>query len=73
MLGSLSGAWKSYLFSPARLQWVNTRFLIRPDLIFGRGGSFPIATLEGAGKELGEEYSAENMVRIRRMGESIGR
>ena len=52
---------------------MNTRFLIRPDLIFGRGGSFPIATLEGAGEELGEEYSAENMVRIRRMGESIGR
>jgi hypothetical protein len=53
------------------LQCVNTRFLICPDRIFGRGRSFPIATLEGAGEEWGEEYSVENMVRTRRMGESI--
>ena len=49
---------------------MNTHFLIRRDRIFGRGGSFPITTLEGAGEELGEEYSVENMVR--RMGESEG-
>jgi hypothetical protein len=68
VLGSLSGAWKLYLFSPARLPWVKVRLLICPDRIFGRGGRIPIGTLGSLEEEWGEEYSVEDMVRTRRKG-----
>jgi hypothetical protein len=68
VLGSLCGAWKSYLFSPARLLWVKMRFQIRPDRIFGRGGRMPISTLGYAGEDWGEGYSVEDMAKERRMG-----
>jgi hypothetical protein len=68
MLGSSLGAWKSSLFSPARLLWVKTRFLVCKDRIFGRGGSVPFVTLGSAGEELGGEGSEKDMAgrRMRR-------
>jgi hypothetical protein len=65
VLGSLCGAWKSYLFSPARLLWVKTLFEIPPDRIFGRGGSMPIATLGDAGEGWREGCSVRDMVKAR--------
>jgi hypothetical protein len=67
-LGSLCGAWKSYLFSPARLLWVKTRFQIRPDRIFGRGGRMLVATLGDAGKGWGKGSSVGAMVKARKLG-----